>query len=57
MKTSSNFYTIHLTGPDMDTRFDLQDESDLELLDLILVKIRKKVLLLSPSSQPTSEHN
>lgn len=41
-------YTIHIQGPDMDIRFYVQDEHDLNVLDLILTKIRKKVLLPTP---------
>ena len=44
METAVKPYTIHIQGPDMDTRFVLRDESDLELLELILTKIRKQVL-------------
>lgn len=45
MEKTFDLYTVHIQGPDMDTRFYLQDEQDLEVLDLILAKIRKKVLL------------
>lgn len=39
----------------MDTRFVLQDESDLELLALILTKIRKKVLRPSDVEQASAD--
>lgn len=55
METPIKAYTIHIQGPDMDTRFVLQDESDLELLALILTKIRKKVLRPSEVKEASAE--
>lgn len=48
MEKTFDFYTIHIQGTDMDTRFYLQDQQDLEVLELILAKIRKKMLLARP---------
>lgn len=47
-------YSIHIQGPDMDTRFLLEDEQDLAVLALILTKIRKKIdpPAISPAVDP-----